>query len=265
MDADGVKVLHRADGDNIALAVAHDLKFDLLPAGDALFDQHLRDGRKLQTVGGDLDQFFFVADDTAAGTAEGKGRTDDDRITDLSREFERGIHIVDDCGGNDRLADLQHGILEHLAVLRLVDGVGSCAQQLDAVLFQKAFLGELHGERQTCLTAQRGQQAVGTLLADDALDGFERQRLDVDLVRHGVVGHDRRRVGVDQNDLQSLLLEGAARLCACIVKFSSLSDNDRTGADHHYSFDILFQWHIINPFSIEYSIQKSVRSVTCFL
>ena len=54
VDADGVQVLHVADGDDVALVVAHDLVLDLFPAGDALFHQDLMDGGKAQAVGTDL-------------------------------------------------------------------------------------------------------------------------------------------------------------------------------------------------------------------
>ena len=82
VNAYGVKVLHGADGDDIAHAVPHGLKFDLLPAEDGPLHQDLRNGRSVQTGLGDDPQLRFVGSGAAAGAAQGKGGTDDDGITD---------------------------------------------------------------------------------------------------------------------------------------------------------------------------------------
>ena len=82
VDAYRVKVLHGADGDHIAHAVPHGLKFDLFPAEDGPLHQDLRNGRSVQTGLGDDPQLRFVGSGAAAGTAQGKGGTDDDGITD---------------------------------------------------------------------------------------------------------------------------------------------------------------------------------------
>ena len=80
-------------------------------------------------------------------------------------------------------------------------------------------------------------------LFDDLLNSFDGHRLDVNLVRHSLVGHDGCRVGVYQNNLQTLLAQCAARLRACIVELGSLTDNDRAGAQYHYLMNILAQRH----------------------
>ena len=82
VNAYGVKVLHGADGDHVAHAVPHGLKFDLLPAEDGPLHQNLGDGRGVQAGLGDDTQFRLVGGGAAAGAAQGKGGTDDDGITD---------------------------------------------------------------------------------------------------------------------------------------------------------------------------------------
>ena len=82
VDANGVKVLHGADGDHVAHAVPHGLKLDLLPAEDGPLHQNLGNRRGIQTGLGDDPQLRFVGSGAAAGTAQSKGGTDDDGITD---------------------------------------------------------------------------------------------------------------------------------------------------------------------------------------
>lgn len=106
------------------------------------------------------------------------------------------------------------------------------------MLSQESALRKLHREGQTGLSAEVREHAVRLLDLDDSLYDVQSQRLDVDLVRHVLVRHDGSRVGVYQNYLQTLLLERAARLCACVVELRSLTDNDRTGAYNQYFLDI---------------------------
>ena len=243
MDAHRVHVLHGADSDGVAHAVPDDLELDLLPAGDALFNQDLGNGRQTQTILSDLMEFFHGGGNTAAGTAHGEGRTDDDRQADLLGEGDGIGQIFHNLGGDTGLTDLLHGVLEHLAVLRLVDGGALGAQQTHIVLRQESILIQLHRQGQAGLSAQGGEQAIGLFNFNYALDHIQGQRFDIDLVCHGLIGHDGSRVGVDQYHFQSLFLEGPAGLGTGIVKFGSLTDDDRTRADYHYFLQIISQRH----------------------
>ena len=129
-------------------------------------------------------------------------RTDDDRQTDLTGEINRILNRVNNLEAMIG-SPIFHGVLEHLAVLCLCDGGRISAEQLYAHFIKETVLAQLHGEVQTGLTAEVGQQGV-RMFFDDLLHGLDRHRLDVDLVCHGLVGHDGRRVGVYQNDLQTL-------------------------------------------------------------
>ena len=70
MHANGIHVFHAADGDGVILGVAHDLKFDLLVALDALFDEHLVNRGELEGVDADLDQLGLIV-----GKAAGRSTT----------------------------------------------------------------------------------------------------------------------------------------------------------------------------------------------
>jgi hypothetical protein len=58
-----------------------------------------------------------------------------------------------------------------------------------------------------------------------------RERLDVGRIGHLRVGHDRRRVRVDQHDAVPLLAQRLAGLGAGVVELAGLADDDRPGAD----------------------------------
>ena len=52
------------------------------------------------------------------------------------------------------------------------------------------------------------------------------------MIGHSAVGHDGSRVGVDQDDVKALFLQGPAGLGAGVIEFGRLADDDRAGADH---------------------------------
>ena len=247
--AHGVQVLHGADGNGIARAVPHDLELDLLPPGDALFHQHLGNGRKGQAVGGNLPQLFRAVDNAAAGAAQGKGRADDNRVADFSGKSLRVLHGGDHLAGHAGLADALHGVLKELPVLRLINGLRARAQQAHMVLLQKTLLGQLHGEGQARLPAKAGENAVRLLLFNDALHGGEGQGLNVNFVRHGLVCHNGGRVGVYQHNLNAVLPQSPAGLGAGVVELRRLADDNGSRADDQYLFDVLIQWHSYPPFS----------------
>ena len=76
-----------------------------------------------------------------------------------------------------------------------------------------------------------GSSASGPLLRDDLLDHLPGDRLDVGGVGHLRVGHDRRRIRVDQHDAIAFLAQRLAGLRAGVVELARLADDDRAGAD----------------------------------
>jgi hypothetical protein len=88
------------------------------------------------------------------------------------------------------------------------------------------------------LPAQIGELGVGLFELDDFGHGCQIQGLDIGDVGHPRVGHDGGRVGVGQNDLIAELAQGLAGLCAGIVEFTGLADDNRAGANDHYLVNI---------------------------
>ena len=96
---------------------------------------------------------------------------------------------------------------------------------------QHAVLVQVERAVERGLPAHRRQQRVGPLLGDDLLDHLPGDRLDVGDVGHLRVGHDRRRVAVDEDDAVALLAQRLAGLRAGVVELAGLADDDRPGAD----------------------------------
>ncbi len=247
MNAHRVHVFHAADGDGVVGAVPHDLELDFLIAPHALFHQHLMDGAQAEGVGADLDQLFLVVGKAAAGAPQGKGRAQHHRIADLQGGLLRLLQVIGDLAGDDRLADALAHFLEQLPVLGPLDALAGGAQQLYPAFPEHALFFQLHGQIQAGLPADARHDGVRPLVAEDLGDVLQRQRLHVDLVRDGGIRHDGGGVGVAQDHLVALLLEGQAGLGAGVVKLRRLPDHDRAAADDEYLFDVSPLCHTVHP------------------
>ena len=144
MNADRVKVLHVTNGNHVALCVAHYLIFNFLPAGNALFNQHLMNGGKTQAVRADFAQLLGIVTNAAAGAAHGKGRAHDNRVADFLGKAQSILQRFHYFRRNNRLVQLLHRVFKELTVLRTVNGVGAAAQKTHTLLFQKAAAVQLH-------------------------------------------------------------------------------------------------------------------------
>ena len=69
MHADRIKVLHVADGDEVACAVADDFVFDFLPACHTALNQVFMHAGRTQTVRADFAELLFVLGNAAACSA----------------------------------------------------------------------------------------------------------------------------------------------------------------------------------------------------
>ena len=160
VDADGVEVLHAADGDRGVVGVAHDLELYLLEALDALLHQHLPHGRELQGVLHDLAKLLLVLGKTAARAAQRERGTEHDGIADVVRRFLRLLDAVSDLRGDDGLADAHAHLFELFAVFRHFDAFKRRSEQFNVAFVQNTAVRELHREVEPRLAAEGGDDGV---------------------------------------------------------------------------------------------------------
>ena len=238
MHAHWVDVLDRANDDAVIFFVAHHLHLVLFPAKYGLFDQHFVGRRGVDAAFDDVDELGLVVGDAAAGAAHREGRTDDGGQADVVERLERVAQRLDVMRTGRLETDLGHGIAEKFAVFRLVDGFRGRPDHLDVVLVERAHFLERQRAVQRGLAAHGRQQRVGTLFLDDLGDDLRRDRLDVGRIGQIRVGHNRRRIGVHQDDPVALFLQRLAGLSAGIIELAGLADDDRAGAYDQDRFDV---------------------------
>ena len=140
-------------------------------------------------------------------------------------------------------SDLAHGDAEQFAVLRHADGFARCTDQLNAIFLEHTAVGQIERAVERSLAAHRRQQRVGLFLGDDLLDHARIDRLDIDRIRRFRVGHDRRRVRVDQDHPIALGFQRLAGLGPGVIELASLADDDRPSPDDEDGAEISSFWH----------------------
>ena len=232
MDAHRINVFHIADSDAIVRAVAHHLVLDLFPADERLLDENLPNGACGDSALDDAQEFGFRVGDAAAGAAERIGGADDERQPDVVHDAARVLDRLHDSGRRRGFADFDEQVAEQLAVFGAADGIERRAEQPDAVAVENAGVGELDGEIQSRLPAERGQNAVRPLPRDNALQRLDSERLNIDHVGDVFVRHNRGGVGVDENGDDAFLAQRLASLRPRVIKLRRLPDYDGAGADY---------------------------------
>jgi hypothetical protein len=76
MHAEGIDVLHGADGDARVVCIAHDLVLDLLPSDEAALDDDPADRARPQAGPDAVVVCVLRVHDAAAGAPKGEGRPD---------------------------------------------------------------------------------------------------------------------------------------------------------------------------------------------
>ena len=145
MDAHRVEVLDGADDDDVVRPVAHHLQLKFLPADDRFLDQDFVGRAEVETMGNQFVELLAVVGDAAARAAEREAGAEHARQADaLANVLGFGERAGDAARGYVD-ADLEHGGLELLPILRLVDHLRAGADHLDLVLLENAVMVEVHG------------------------------------------------------------------------------------------------------------------------
>jgi hypothetical protein len=198
-----------------------------IPSSRAGFlDQHLATGESVEPRSMIL-ELLAVVGDAAAGAAEREGRADDRRQADIveRRAWRAGRSVVavdlaifrSTNGGRRRARILQPitsmASRNFLAVLGLVDDVGA-APIISTPYFSRTPISSRSSAQLSAVCPPMvGSRASGAFALDDLGDDLGRDRLDVGGIGQIRIGHDRRRVRVDQDDAVALF---AQALQACV-------------------------------------------------
>jgi hypothetical protein len=199
--------------------------------------------RKRQAALQNLRQFLLVVGDAAAGAAQGEAGAQNARVAHAGGELLPALEGSDELRLRRLQADPAHGVFEEQTVFGLFDGVDLGADQLHAVFFEHPRFRQFHRQIQRRLAAHRGKQRVGPFAADDLFEIRPGKRLDISLIGKIGVGHDGRRVGIDQNDLVAVGAQGLGGLCAGVVELAGLADDDGAGADDQDAVQVVAPGH----------------------
>ena len=243
MHAHRVDVFNRAHHDAVIGVVTHQLQFVFLPPHNGLLQEHFVGRRLVEPIGDHPNQLCFGMGKARAQTTHRERRSDDDGIAHFLGKRPRILHRGRNGTFGNIGASLKNNVFEGLAVFASLNRLKRRANQLDPVFLQNAFVMQRHRGVQGRLPTQGGQDGVWFLLDDDLLNHRGGNRFDVGGIGKSRVGHDGRRVGIDQHHPNAVFPQYPAGLGSGVVKLGGLSDHDRAGADDQHRVDVVALWH----------------------
>ena len=188
-----------------------------------------------------------VIGNAAARAPHGERGSDNAGETNVLQHFKGSLQGVSQrCPGGFQ-ANALHGLVEQFPVLSLVDGILGSANHLDAVLVEDTLGGQFECAIQGGLAAHGRQNCIRPLAINDSGNRLPLYGFDVSGIGHRRIGHDRGRIGVDQNDAVPLLAQGLTSLGAGIVELAGLANNNWPGAEDKNTFDIATLGHVRHP------------------
>ena len=223
-----IQIFHTADDDAVILAVSDNLILHFFPARYRLFQQNLPDGAFLDAQLAEMFQFFVVVSDAATCATKGIGRSDDHWISDFFYKGFALLHTGCNGAGRNGMSCRKHQFFKGFPIFRLVDAIFVDAKQFRAIFLENTFLIQRHGKIQTCLSAETRQHALRPFLCQNLFYRFFSNGLQIYFVCDALIGHNSRRIAVDQNGFNPFFADGFARLSSRIVKLRRLTDNNRT-------------------------------------
>ena len=156
------------------------------------------------------------------------------------------LHVLASLALDGLDVDLVKLLDEELAVLRVHDGLHGRTQDAHAKLLQHAALLQFHTTVECGLSTKGQEDAVGTLLLDNALNEIGLHGEEVDLVGHTLGGLHRGNIGVDEHRLDIFLAQGLEGLAAGVVKLAGLTNLQRAGTENQYLLYMLFYHDCFN-------------------
>ena len=233
-----VEVFDRTDDHDVVFDVAHHFQLEFLPADDRFLEEHLMDRARFKSMRQRIIEFLRRARDAAAGPAESERGTDDDRISDRFNKLFPFLQRADESAAGSLKARGVHGGFEQLPVFRLPYCLQLRPDQLDAVLLKHAALRQGHGGIQRGLSPHGRQERIGMFALDDLFDKIRGNGFDVRPIRKIRIGHDRRRVTVDEDGAVPFFAEDFACLGTRVVEFAGLTDDNGPGSDDEDGMNI---------------------------
>ena len=243
MDTQRVKVLHIADGDAVIKPVAHHLIFHLFPSTQRLLNQNLR-GEAEGFLHQEVELPLIVAESTAQSAKSVCG-THNDGISQCRSGTAGILGILHSLTLNRLYVDFIEPLHEEFAVFGINNRLYRGAEYLHIILCQHPLFIECHAAVQGRLSSERQHNAIRTLFGDDFFHEIGCHGEKVNLVSHSLGGLYRGNIGINQNGLDSLFLQGFEGLRTGVVKFTSLANLQCARAqEQHLLYLIVLHNHL---------------------
>lgn len=212
--------LHVTDSDAVVFAISDDLVLNLLPTLHRLLDQYLRTRRE-RLFTKRLELILIVRKSTSQ-SSQGESRSDDDRVANILGRHRRLFEVDSRRGLCALLSNFLHRPGEQLSVLGGDDGRNLGSEHLASESFKLVLQSD--SDRQRGLSTKGDVDSIRLLVLEDLSNKVRGDGEVVDLVGKTLGCLDGGDVGVDEDGVDTFLLESLDRLGTRVIELSGLTD-----------------------------------------
>ena len=247
MHAHRIQILDRANDHDVVGRVAHHLELEFLPSLDRLLDQHFVARRLFEPVRHLGAIFVELARDRSAGPAERSRRPNDQR--DPSSSSTRSASAIEcaiaERGTSSPILSIAFLNSSRSSAFLIASSFAPISSHLNRSS-TPASASSIARFSAVCPPTV-GSSASGRSRSMILRQHRHRHRLDIGAIGQFRIGHDRRRIRIDENQPQPFLAQRLDRLRARVVELARLPDNDRPRANQQNRFQIFTKRQLGNP------------------
>ena len=225
-----VEVLHVANSNAVVSSITNNFVLDFLPALHTLFNKNLGTGG--ESLGTEVLQLIHVVGKSTTQTTKSVGGTDNDWELDFLDNLESFLERRSRCRLGALLVDRFHAACEHFTVFSSDDGIDRSTENLHTKPLK--FILELDTDLEGGLTTKCHIDGIGSLMLDDLAHKVSIDRKEIDLIRQPLGRLDCSNVGVDQDGVDSLFLQGLDGLTSRVVELSGLTNAQTTTSQNQH-------------------------------
>src|SRR5690606_17222869 len=207
-----IKVLDRANNDDVAYVISQQLEFVFLPPENTLFNKYFVNRRSMKSAVKRFVEIFRTANKPTACSAECERRANYQREPNFLGNF---LPLKERSRGRtfaSTYTKFLHLEPEFLAVFRRFNGLDVYTDDANTIVLPYARFVTFYTQVQCRLATHGRKYRVDVMLFENFSDRLLRKGLEINVVGNHLVGHDCRRIGIDQDDLDTLLSQRACSL-----------------------------------------------------
>jgi hypothetical protein len=162
-----VKILNRADYDDVIRQIAHHFQLEFFPTQNRFLDQNFVNRRRREPSAYDVFKFLWIVGSAAASASQCERRSDDGGVTRRRYDCLRFVPRFGEATARHFEPGFIHSLFEQQAIFSNFDRMAIRANHFNPILLEYTGIRQRNCQIERGLSANRRQQGIGPFTFDD--------------------------------------------------------------------------------------------------